>query len=88
MVGNALAVVLAVGMPLLVAPSACTANKRSVRTLAAAGYTGITITGWRPFMSKGDWFSTGFKARGIDGRTVTGSVTGGLLFGGFTIRYD
>lgn len=70
-------------------PAACTSENGAKRTLAAAGYTNIEITGWRPFMkSKDDWSSTGFRATGPNGQTVTGAVTGGLIFKGYTIRTD
>ncbi len=70
-------------------PVACTSSKSTTRTLQAAGYSSIEITGWRPFAkSKGDWYSTGFKATGPTGVVVTGTVTGGLLFKGNTIRTD
>jgi hypothetical protein len=36
--------------------------------------------------SKDDWSSTGFRATGSTGQTVTGAVTGGLIFKGYTIR--
>lgn len=85
-----LALILAVGATLFFAlPRGCTSPKTAVRTLEAAGYKNVTITGWRPFArSKDDWFSTGFSATGPNGTVVTGAVTGGLLFKGNTIRTD
>jgi len=69
--------------------TACARPEKATRTLEAAGYKSVEITGWRPFMaSKGDFYSTGFKAIGQNGATVTGAVTGGLLFKGDTIRTD
>lgn len=70
-------------------PYACTSKKGAIRTLKAAGYADIEITGWRPFM-KGDddWSSTGFKATSPAGERVSGAVTGGLIFKGYTIRTD
>lgn len=70
-------------------PAACTHPKRTTKTLEAAGYRSVEITGWRPFMKgKEDWFSTGFRAIGPNGQEVTGAVTGGLVFKGNTIRTD
>ncbi len=77
---------LLVGLLLL---SGCTRPEKAKAALAAAGYTDITITGWRPFTkSKDEWYSTGFKAKGQNGAVVTGAVTEGLLFKGATIRTD
>lgn len=85
-----LALVLVAGWALVFAfPWACTSQKSTVRTLEAAGYRDVIITGWRPFMRGGDdWFSTGFRATAPNGSVVTGAVTGGLLFKGNTIRTD
>ena len=82
--------VLAVGFILFFGiPAACTSESGAKRTLSAAGYTNIEITGWRPFMKgEDDWSSTGFRATGPGGQIVTGAVTGGLVFKGYTIRTD
>lgn len=70
-------------------PWGCTHPKSTKRTLEAAGYKNVEITGWRPFMkSEKDWFSTGFRAVGANGQEVTGAVSGGLIFKGNTIRTD
>lgn len=51
-----------------VLPWGCTSQKSTVRTLEAAGYKNVEITGWRPFMrSDNEWFSTGFRATGSNG---------------------
>ena len=72
-----------------VLPWGCTNQEATVRTLEAAGYKNVEITGWRPFMGSDDeWFSTGFRATGSNGAVVTGAVTGGLLFKRNTIRTD
>ena len=69
--------------------SGCTHPEKATRTLEAAGYKNVEITGWRPFMrGKEDWYSTGFRAIGHNGQIVTGSVTDGLIFKGSTIRTD
>ena len=66
----------------------CSNPEKAVRILKQQGFTNVEITGWRPFMGdKGDYFSTGFKAKAVNGDTVTGAVTEGL-FKGSTIRLD
>jgi len=67
---------------------ACTAPDTATSALDGAGYTDIQITGWRAFScSKDDTFSTGFRAKGPTGKSVTGVVCSGLLKGA-TIRTD
>ena len=66
----------------------CTDETTAKRVLEAQGYTQIEFTGYRPFMSgEGDVYSTGFRAKGVNGQTVTGAVTNGP-FKGSTIRFD
>lgn len=63
--------------------------KGAERILKDSGYTQIEITGWRPFSkSKDDFYSTGFKAKSVNGAVVTGTVTKGLLFKGSTVHLD
>lgn len=89
LVGLITLTILGLALILWVLPNACTHPKRTISTLEGAGYTEVEFTGWRPFMrSDEDWFSTGFKAKGPNGSTVTGAVTGGLIFKGNTIRTD
>jgi hypothetical protein len=58
------------------------------KTLTGQGYSDVEITGWRPFAgSKGDFYSTGFRANSPSGAIVTGAVTKGLMKGS-TIRLD
>ena len=62
---------------------------KTVEVLEANGYTGIEITGWRPWMAnENDWYSTGFRATAPNGRRVSGAVTGGGWFRGYTVRLD
>lgn len=68
-------------------PAACTKPDETIRVLRDQGYTEIKITGYRPFMSDEDTFSTGFEAKSPNGRKVTGAVTSGA-FKGNTIRLD
>ena len=37
---------------------------------------------------KNELFSTGFHAVGENGKSVSGAVTGGGLFKGYTVRFD
>lgn len=70
-------------------PSACTRPDDARRILTASGYTEIEITGWRPFAaSQDDSVSTGFRAKSPSGQIVTGTVSGGMLFKGGTVRLD
>ncbi|MNY13376.1 hypothetical protein D3C86_1465080 [compost metagenome] len=67
----------------------CTNADDAIRTLKAAGYTDVQITGYRWFgCSKDDSVHTGFIAKGRDGSTVSGIVCGELFFKGNTIRTD
>ncbi len=69
-------------------PKAGSQPEDATRVLSSQGYTKIEITGWRPFMaSKGDLYSTGFRAKSPAGVIVTGAVTSGLLKCS-TIRLD
>lgn len=81
------AVALLITIPLAL-PNCLTQPEEATRILSASGYTGIEITGWRPFAAgKDDTFSTGFRAVAPNGTIVTGAVTSGL-FKGHTIRLD
>lgn len=67
----------------------CTNADDATRTLKAAGYTDIQITGYRWFgCSKSDSERTGFIAKGRDGSTISGAVCGAYFFKGNTIRTD
>jgi hypothetical protein len=70
-------------------PVCCTNPDKTIRILERQGYRDIIITGWRPFMKeKNELFSTGFHAVGENGKSVSGAVTGGGLFKGYTVRFD
>jgi hypothetical protein len=66
--------------------AACTQPDDARRTLEAAGYSDIEITGYKAFgCSEDDYFHTGFRATGVNGQPVEGVVCGGWLKGS-TIR--
>lgn len=57
--------------------------------LKANGFTDIAITGRNWFAcGNGDFYRTGFSAKNIKGETVYGTVCGGLLVKGNTIRWQ
>lgn len=60
----------------------------ATRVLTESGYKNVKITGYRWFAGNGDWYHTGFSAESPTGTSVTGTVTGGLIFKGNTIRLD
>ena len=66
----------------------CQCPDSTVKFLKEQGYTEIQITGWRPFMGEKDFYSTGFKAKNMNGKVVTGALTEGFIFKGKTIRFD
>ena len=67
---------------------ACTDESRAARVLRSKGHTDINITGYRYFgCSEDDVYHTGFKAKGINGRNVSGVVCCGIMKG-CTVRYD
>ena len=78
---------LVIGVVVLALQS-CTRPDQARRTLGAAGYEKVEITGYRFFgCSKEDTFHTGFKAVSPTGVPVSGIVCSGFLKGG-TIRFD
>lgn len=88
---TAIVVLVLLGMVVVVGTAlanGCTDEVTAKRVLEAQGYTDIEFTGYRLFMSgEGEVYSTGFRAKGANGQTVTGAVTNGPLKGS-TIRYD
>lgn len=73
---------------LLLALVGCSSQDDALSALRGAGYTEITITGYRwTGCGKDDSFHTGFEATGPTGVRVTGVVCSGWLKGG-TIRTD
>lgn len=72
----------------LFALTACTDSNKTIRVLEDQGFTDIEITGYEPFAcSKDDDFATGFRAKSVTGKTVTGTVCSGFLKGA-TVRFD
>lgn len=66
----------------------CSDPEGAKRVLRQQGFTEVEITGWRPFSaSKGDTYSTGFRAKAPNGEPVTGAVTSGF-WKGHTVRLD
>ena len=66
----------------------CTQPEKAEKLLKQHGFSEVEITGWKPFIaSKGEVFSTGFRAKAQNGETVEGAVTGGILKGS-TIRFE
>jgi hypothetical protein len=86
-IGPAIAITLFAAI-IIIVPKACTRPDHATRVLEQAGYSNITITGWRPFMAgKDEAISTGFEATSPTGQRVSGAVTGAWLKGS-TIRFD
>lgn len=80
-------VLLVVGVVFL--QSRCTDEKEAQRILEAQGYTNIQFTGYSWFScSEKDTYSTGFEAKGVNGKTISGSVCSGLFFKNSTIRFE
>lgn len=68
--------------------SGCSASDTATKALEGAGYSEVNITGYKFFgCSEDDTFHTGFIAKGVNGKQVTGVVCSGLLKGA-TIRTD
>ncbi len=60
----------------------CTNPDAAVKTLQRSGFTNIEITGYRAFLCGDDYnYSTGFRAKALNGETVTGTVCSGFLKG-------
>ncbi len=68
--------------------SACSDAPTATKALESAGYTEVNVTGFKFFgCSEDDTFHTGFIAKGVNGKQVTGVVCSGFLKGS-TIRTD
>lgn len=68
--------------------TACSDAPTATKALEGAGYSEVTITGPKVFgCSDDDTFRTGFIAKGVNGKQVTGVVCSGFLKGS-TIRTD
>lgn len=67
----------------------CTDAENATRLLKAQGYTDIEITGYSAFgCSEDDTLHTGFRAKGVNGQVVVGTVCSGLFFKNSTIRFQ
>ena len=59
---------------------ACTKPKHAITVLEGQGYSDIKITGYRwTGCSEDDKYQTGFRAKGKDGKYLTGVVCEGLF---------
>ena len=71
--------------------TSCTSSddfEKGKKQLEQQGYNKVENTGWAAFCcSDEDSFSTGFKAKDKQGRTVKGCFCGGVLKG-VTIRFE
>jgi hypothetical protein len=78
-----------VALALLIVIAGCTAPDKATQLLKAQGYTDIKITGYN-FLgcSEDDITHTGFTAKTPAGITINGTVCGGMLFKGATIRFE
>lgn len=67
----------------------CTQTDDAVRVLESAGYTDVTLEGYDLFnCSDDDFYKTKFRAKGPNGKPVSGVVCAGLLFKGATVRLN
>lgn len=67
----------------------CTNSNDAHTALDDAGFKDIQMTGYNWFAcSKDDFYHTGFQAKNINGKTVTGTVCSGFLFKNSTIRFS
>lgn len=67
----------------------CTQTDDAVRVLESAGYTDVQLDGYDFFnCSKDDFYKTKFRAKGPNGKPVSGVVCAGLLFKGATVRLN
>lgn len=66
----------------------CTDERAARKALADAGYSEVRVTGYAWFgCGEGDWYSTGFQAKGPTGRNVSGVVCSSWVTKGATIRF-
>ena len=76
---------------MLILMATCTGNvspSKALNALGIQGLTNIELTGYRFFgCDSREYYSTGFKATGVNGKPVTGVVCSGFMKG-ITIRYD
>lgn len=80
--------VVIVSVAIVTRMGGCSDPEGVKRVLRQQGFTEVEVTGWRPFSaSKGDMYSTGFRAKAPNGESVTGAVTSGF-WKGHTVRLD
>ena len=61
---------------------------KGVNALNAQGISNVTLTGYKFFgCASGEYYSTGFKGIGVNGKPVSGVICSGFLKG-VTVRYD
>ena len=81
-----LLIIAVVGMSILF--SGCTNQSDARNALDNSGYTNVKITGYNFFAcSKDDFYHTGFTAKNVNGKTVSGTVCSGILFKNSTVRF-
>ena len=69
--------------------ASCTDPSGAKRVLEDAGYKDVTTGGYGWFNGdKNDSYKTNFKATSPSGKKVTGCVTRGMFFKGYTIRLN
>ena len=67
----------------------CTQTDDAVRALESAGYTDVQLDGYDFFFFfEDDFYKTKFRAKGPNGKPVSGVVCAGLLFKGATVRLN
>jgi hypothetical protein len=67
----------------------CDDKATARRVLENNGYTDIELTGYKAFCcGDDDGYSTGFRARGQNGKIVTGCVCSSMFQKGATIRFE
>lgn len=66
----------------------CTDADAALDTLDKAGFTDVSLTGWKPMScSEEDFSSTGFAAVNSQGKPVEGVVCCGLFLKSCTVRF-
>ena len=69
--------------------SSCSDKEGAEKTIKHYGFKPIKVGGYAFFSGgQGDFFTTKFKAIDINGDTIEGVVTKGLIFKGSTVRIN
>lgn len=67
----------------------CTSSNDAYNALDDAGFKDVKLTGYSWFAcAKDDFYHTGFIAKNINGKEVSGTVCSGFLFKNSTIRFN